>query len=418
MVGKEQIKVIISEYQDIVCGMQLNAREYRLDDGLNYVFVGVRRAGKSFLMYQQAQHLVAQGLSPERILYFNFEDDRLGDMQLADLDLLKTTYEEMYPHRPVFFLDEIQNVDHWEKFVRRLADQQYRVYVTGSNAKMLSREIATTLGGRFVIQSVFPYSFREYLRGRQYDVDQDTFLYRSHSAVVREFNGYLHQGGLPETQNAQDKRSWLSSLYNKIFFGDIVSRYGIRNDYALKVLVRKMAESVMQPSSYRRLTNIVSSSGKKVSTDTVIDYVGYLQESWLVFAVSNFNDVLAEQEKTKKYYFVDNGVLALFLMNPEAALLENLVAIELLKRHPEGLYYYSKNVEVDFYVPEESLAVQVCLTLNDADTRQREAKALVALSRHLEVRKALIVTMSEEEAFAFDGLAIQVLPVWKWLLAR
>ena len=153
---KEVIKSLLYEYQQNVVGVDFIHRDFEIDDVLNYVFVGLRRAGKSYLMYQQIAKLISQGHQTDEILYFNFEDDRIDGCNLSDLDLIKICYEEMYDCKPIFFLDEIQIVPQWEKFVRRLADQGYRVYVTGSNAKMLSSEIATTLGGRFVIKYVYP----------------------------------------------------------------------------------------------------------------------------------------------------------------------------------------------------------------------------------------------------------------------
>ena len=153
---KDLIKLLISEYQSYVSGVELIPRDVEFVDGLNYVLVGLRHAGKSYLMFQRIAQLIEQGHKKEEILYFNFEDDRIDSLEVKDLDLIKTCYEEMYDSRPIFFLDEIQLVDRWEKFARRLADQKYQVYITGSNAKMLSSEIATTLGGRYMIYEVYP----------------------------------------------------------------------------------------------------------------------------------------------------------------------------------------------------------------------------------------------------------------------
>ena len=158
---KDLIKLLIIEYQNYVTQVDLVYRDIEFMDGLNYVFVGLRHAGKSYLMFQRIAQLIKQGHKREEILYFNFEDDRIDSLDVSDLDLIKTCYEEMYDCRPVFFLDEVQLVDRWEKFARRLADQKYQVYITGSNAKMLSSEIATTLGGRYMIHEVYPYSFVE-----------------------------------------------------------------------------------------------------------------------------------------------------------------------------------------------------------------------------------------------------------------
>jgi len=255
---KDQIKLLIAEYQQIVIDMRLLIREYTLEPKANYVFVGLRRAGKSYLMYQIIKQLLNDGHTKDEILYFNFEDERLTDLTTADLDLIKTCYEEMYDTKPIFFLDEIQNVAYWEKFVRRLADQGYRVYVTGSNAKMLSSDIANTLGGRFMIQHIYPFSFVEYLSSKGIDSKSKNAIYTERSAIVKTFQDYFIYGGLPEISNVNDKRNWLSSLYQKLFYGDLISRYQIRNDFALKLLIRKLAQSVKQATSFTRLANLVS----------------------------------------------------------------------------------------------------------------------------------------------------------------
>lgn len=260
---KDLIKILIAEYQRYVTQVELVKRNVELQDGLNYVFVGLRHAGKSYLMFQHIAQLMEQGHKAEEILYFNFEDDRIDSLDISDLDLIKTCYEEMYDTHPIFFLDEIQLVDKWEKFARRLADQKYRVYITGSNAKMLSSEIATTLGGRYMIHEVFPYSFAEYLKANGIDLHTKNALYTHNKEIVKLADIYFQHGGLPETVGMKNPRQWMSNLFSKIFFGDLVARYKIRNDFALRVMIRKIAESVKQPQSYNRIASIVSSTGKK-----------------------------------------------------------------------------------------------------------------------------------------------------------
>jgi len=415
--NKDLIKLLIAEYQREVLKTRLIARDYEIEDGLNYVFVGLRRAGKSYLMFQQMQKLLKKGHSIDEMLYFNFEDERLAALDTADLDLIKTCYEEMYDHKPLFFLDEIQIVPNWEKFARRLTDQNYRVYVTGSNAKMLSSEIATTLGGRFMIRNVYPFSFREFLTLAGIDSNDKNAVFRFRTEIHKIFELYFRFGGLPEAVKVENKREWLSNLYQKVFFGDLISRYQIRNDFALRVLIRKLAESVKQPSSFNRLANVVSASGKKISVETVIDYLTYLKESWLIFPVENFAAKLADKESNKKYYFIDNGILNLFLLDPQTSLLENLVAIQLRRLYGDDVYFYHNNVEVDFYIPEVQLAVQACYHLNDTETtRKREVKALLQFAKHVEVKKMVIITKDEEDIISEGGMEIEVLPIWKWLL--
>lgn len=413
---KDSIKYLISYYQDFVSGITFEMRQYELEPSANYVFVGLRRAGKSYLMYQHIHSLLAAGHSIEEILYFNFEDDRIDIFNVSELDLIKTCYEEMYGHRPIFFLDEIQNIKGWEKFARRLADTGYRVYITGSNAKMLSSEIATTLGGRYLIKNVYPFSFNEYLSFRKVDMADKNAIYKYRSGIMRSFEEYFYGGGLPETLLMKDKRSWISSLFNKIFFGDLVARHQIRNDFALKLMIRKLAETVKQPTSYNRIANIVSTAGKKISVDTVIDYIAYLRESWLILPFENLSARLSERESNKKYYFVDNGLLGLFLIDANTSLLENIVAISLRKQYEDNVFFYNKNIEVDFVVPDDGLAIQVAYSLADPTTEKRETDALMKFNAIMPMRQLIIITKDEEMVIEKDGTVINVLPVWKWLL--
>lgn len=414
---KDLIKLLISEYQSYVSQVELIPRDVELVDGLNYVFVGLRHAGKSYLMFQRIAQLVKQGHKKEEILYFNFEDDRIDSLEVKDLDLIKTCYEELYDTRPIFFLDEIQLVDRWEKFARRLADQKYQVYITGSNAKMLSSEIATTLGGRYMVQEVYPYSLQEYLKASGIDIHEKNVIFTSGKQIVRLTNSYFQYGGLPETVGMKEPRSWMSNLFGKIFFGDLVARYKIRNDYALRVMIRKMAESVKQPLSYNRIASIVSSTGKKISTDAVIDYVGHMTDTWLILPYENLYGKLQDKETNRKYYFTDNGLLHLFLVDANTSLLENIVAITLRRKYGDGSYFWnSKNAEVDFVVPEEELALQVSYSMADADTFKRETDGLITLLSVQPVSKMMVVTMEEESTVEIDGFHIEIVPLWKWLL--
>lgn len=414
---KDLIKTLIAEYQQYVAGVKLIPRQVEFIDGLNYVLVGLRHAGKSYLMYQRIAELLSQGHLQDEVLYFNFEDDRIDSLDITDLDLIKTCYEEMYDHKPLFFLDEVQLVNGWEKFARRLADQKYQVYITGSNAKMLSSEIATTLGGRYMVQEVFPYSFSEYLRVHDIELTQKNTEFKHRKQIVRLADEYFRKGGMPETSLMSNSRQWLSSLFSKIFFGDLVARHGIRNDFALKVLIRKLAESVKQPLSYSRMASIVSSTGKNISTDTAIDYIRYMDESWLLLPFENYVGKLQDKEMNRKYYFIDNGLLALFLLDPATSLLENIVAVNLRRKYGDECYFFNTpKAEVDFYIPEESTAIQVSYSIADLDTCKRETDALLALSEYQNVQHMVIVTKDEEETLEKSGKVISVIPLWKWMM--
>lgn len=416
---KEVFKRIIREYQHVTDGVEIVKRDLTIDPNLNYVLVGLRRAGKSFILYQTMKDLMAEGHSREEFLYINFEDDRLQGMQLADLDTLKQSYEEMYVHTPIFFLDEIQNIDGWEHFARRLADQKYSIYITGSNSSMLSKEIAGTLGGRYMVANVYPYSFREHLRAQGITLEKNWIYGPKQTVVVRQMEDYFVDGGLPEVNQVTKslRRSWLSNLYNKIFFGDIVLRYSIRNTMAIKVLMRKLAENVKQSTSYNRLANIVSSVGTKVRHETIIDYLTYVEESCLIFSVENYAAKIVEKSSSKKYYFADNGLLNLQLIDSRSALLENLVAIHLHALYGDDVMFYHNGIEVDFFLWQQGIAIQAAYSIqHDEGTRNREIKALKALAQIHELNEMYIITYNESEEIVTETGVIHAVPIWKWLL--
>lgn len=419
---KQILKQILRDNQQEVERYVVVPRELKLEGFPCRVLVGVRRAGKSYMLYHVIQQLLAQGHKWDEMLYLNFEDERLENFDTDDFNRLLECHQEMYGKRPMLFLDEIQNIDSWHKFARRMADSQYTIFITGSNAKMLSGEINTTLGGRFLIGEVYPYSFKEFLNVHQVPTGElDLLSTEGRAKVIRCFDDYLHDGGLPAAALLPAKRNYLSSVYQKIYMGDIIARNKITNVAGIRVLVRKMAESVCRPISYNRINNLLSSVGGKLSLATTIKYVEYCEDAWLLLRLRNYSSALADKESNCKYYFIDTGILGLFLIDKDAMQLENLVALQLFRIYghdPENerVFFYHDNYEVDFYVPEAELAIQVSYTLRDEDTRKREIEALQKLPRRLPCSRRIILTYDEEETITDQHGTIEVIPVWKWLL--
>lgn len=415
---KNVIKQIILNQQDFIGRIKLQSRNVCFEENANYVLVGIRRAGKSYMLYQHIQHLVANGHSIEEMLFINFEDERISDIRKEDLYLILEAYRELFAFQPIIFLDEIQNVDGWEHFARRLADEKYRVFITGSNAHMLSREISSTLGGRYLTKEIRPFSFSEYLEYHNIHLPQHWELSPIRADVVRLFSDYFYYGGLSEVFDIQDKKSWLQSLYQKILYSDIVMRKGVRNERSLRLLIRKLADSVMQPTAIKRLQDILQGDGTKITRDTIGSYLDYLHESYLTFGISSFTDSVSQRESIKKRYFYDNGILNLFLFLPETKLLENLVAIKLYNKYGDDLYYYNKNVEVDFCVPNDGLLIQASYRMIDEATRNREIGALQKLSKFIKPQRCIIVTYDQEEIIQSNDLDVQieVIPAYKFML--
>ena len=419
---KQILKQILRDNQQEIERYVVEPRDIKLGDFPCRVLVGVRRAGKSYMLYHVIQQLLAQGHKWDEMLYLSFEDERLENFDTDDFNRLLECHQEMYGKRPMLFLDEIQNIDCWHKFARRMADSQYTIFITGSNAKMLSGEINTTLGGRFLIAEVYPYSFKEYLAVHQVPTAElDTLSTEGRAKVIRCFDEYLHDGGLPAAALLPAKRNYLSSVYQKIYMGDIIARNKITNVSGIRVLVRKMAESVCRPISYNRINNLLSSVGGKLSLATTIKYVEYCEDAWLLLRLRNYSSALADKESNCKYYFIDPGILGLFLIDKDAMQLENLVALQLFRIYghdPENerVFFYNDSFEVDFYVPEAELAIQVSYSLHDEDTRKRETEALKKLPRRLTCNRRIILTYDEEETITDQHGTIEVIPVWKWLL--
>lgn len=415
---KNVIKQIILNQQDFIGRIKLQSRDVCFEENANYVLVGIRRAGKSYMLYQHIQHLVANGHSIEEMLFINFEDERISDIRKEDLYLVLEAYRELFAFQPIIFLDEIQNVEGWEHFARRLADEKYRVFITGSNAHMLSREISSTLGGRYLTKEIRPFSFSEYLEYHNIHLPQHWELSPIRADVVRLFSDYFYYGGLSEVFDIQDKKSWLQSLYQKILYSDIVMRKGVRNERSLRLLIRKLADSVMQPTAIKRLQDILQGDGTKITRDTIGSYLDYLHESYLTFGISSFTDSISQRESVKKRYFYDNGILNLFLFLPETKLLENLVAIKLYNKYGDDLYYYNKNVEVDFCVPNDGLLIQASYRIIDEATRNKEIGALQKLSKFIKPQRCIIVTYDQEEIIQSNDLDVQieVIPAYKFML--
>lgn len=413
---KNIIQKIIIGNQELVEQVELVERHFVFEPRGNYVFVGVRQAGKSYLLFQRMKQLIAEGHEMEELVYINFDDERITNIKAEEMDLILQAHQALSPTKPILFLDEIQNVDGWEHFARRLANEKYQVYITGSNAKMLSRDIATTLGGRYWVMNVYPYSFAEFLEAHGVQLKKHWQLGKQRAEVERLFHAYFYYGGFPELTSVIDKRAWVTSIYQKIFFSDVMVRNGVRNEDALRMTIRKLAASVKQPTAYNRISNLVASTGVKTNVQSVIHYVGYLKDSCLVFSLENFVSKFVEKETSKKHYFIDNGLLNLFLVDHETSLLENLCAIHLYQRYGNELYYYNKGIEVDFYIPSERMAIQACYDMRDEATAEREKGALVKLAGHVDIQRALIITRDSEFELEEGGLKIEVLPVWKWLL--
>lgn len=416
----EVLKSVIFDQREIIQNARIVPRRYTFDSQANYVVTGLRRAGKSTLLYKIVRDLVESGVDWNRIIYINFEDERLAEFSIGDFNDILSVHSELSTQPGYYFFDEIQNVNGWEKFARRLADAGERVWITGSNTKMLSSQIATTLGGRYLVKHVTPYRFDEYLDASGIAHDSNAlYSTKAKGSIAGAFDAFYQHGGFPESLRYDSPREYVESVYQKVLLGDIAARNNVRNPDALRVLMKKVAETVCNETSATALHGMLNALGYKISKATLLDYLAMARESYLLFEVTNVVAKFVEREGNPKRYFSDNGLLNLFLIGKEPTLLENEVAVAMLDAFGEGLHYLKspKNgIDVDFYVPEQGLAVQVAYSLSDS-AKPREVGNLVKLANISDsALRLLIVTKEEERVIEEDGKRIEIKPAWKFLL--
>lgn len=408
----EIIKRIIFDQHEIIKKSKIIDRNYTLQDNVNYILVGLRRAGKSTMLYKYVLELVKKGIDWSRIIYINFEDERLLEFNYSNFEDIILVKNELTSEDAYYFFDEIQNIKNWEKFARRMADAQEHVYITGSNSKMLSNEMNAALGGRYVTKFIMPFDFNEYLRYVNFNYDYST---KSQAKLMNYLNDYLTHGGLPASINLVDKNEYISSVYQKLFFNDILLHNEIRNENAMRIIVKKIAETLKDEVSYSKLYNILKSIGMSLSKDTIIDYISYIINSNMIFKVENYYASFVDKESTPKYYFMDNGILNLFIIDKETRLLENAVALY-LKRKGYDFYYIKSSktgIDIDFYVPDTNELIQVAYSIDNLETEKREANNFLkwndASSRNM------IITFNEKRTIELKDKTIDVIPIYELL---
>lgn len=419
----ETLKKVIYEQHEIIRNAVISTREYDFEPNANYVLTGLRRSGKSTMLYAIVRKLIASGVEWNQIIYVNFEDERLVGFMLEDFSDLAEVSSEMSDQKPYYFLDEVQGIDGWEHFARRMADAKERVYITGSNAKMLSYEMEARLGGRYLSKKIMPYNFREYLTARQIPYDDEAqHTSKGIGRLRKASEDLMHDGGFPESLDFTDKRGYVENVYQKILLGDIALRNDIRKVTGLRILIKKIAETVCSEISYSKLHNILTGIGVGISKDSVITYIEYAKQAYLLFSLENYFAKFSERESTPKFYFEDNGLLNLFLIHKDTALLENMVAVA-LRRSCKKEFYYLKSektgIDIDFYVPETATAIQAAYSISDGMAYDQEVSNLLKLASSFpEAKRFVIVTLSEEKTIQKNGVEIEVLPLYRFLLER
>ncbi len=420
-------------FKRLILEGQENEREIvRRDVKLDFVgkinaVVGPRRAGKTYFLYQTIGELRSRGLG-DKVLYISFEDERLWPLEKKDLDDIFEAYYELYPENKgkkiYVFFDEIQEVPLWQKFVRRVHEAgNMELCLTGSSSKLLSKEIATQLRGRALTYQVFPFTFKEFLRAHGVELEKNWQYGKQRFKVKKLFNEYARFGGFPELVGKKDdvKIRILQEYFDVLFYNDLVERYKIRNSWVVKDLMHYTTTNFGRLFSANAYHGLLSSRDLKISKNTVLDYLGYLEEVFYVFLVPKFS--LSSKERLvspKKVYVSDNGfasAVAFQFSENIGHFYENLVLVE-LKRKGKDVYYWKKNNECDFLVKQGKKVtdvIQVCAEVTEKN-KKRELNGLLEALEGTGLKTGLLITGDQEKELKVKGKRIKVVPLWKWLL--
>lgn len=380
------------------------------DDERIIILTGIRRCGKSTLLKQLMQNTSGW-------CYLNFEDERLIDFNAKEFETLNEVLIEAYGQSKIYFFDEIQNVEKFETFVRRLQDEDKKIILTGSNASLLSKEFGTRLTGRYKVFEVYPFSFNEFLLFKNMAVKKDDFYLSEKKINLQNlFEEYLVSGGFPEYLKNQDE-DYLKTVYENILYKDIIVRYSIKKEKILKELVSMLATNASCKFTYNSLKKTLG-LGNAI---TVKEYISYLGNSYLFFEVLKFSHSLRQQlNSPRKIYLVDqafNKVSGLTFTPNKGRNLENLIFIE-LKRQKKEIYYYSNKNECDFLVKEGNIitkAIQVSYILDESN-REREINGLIDAMNALKLKEGLIITFEQTEDIKIEDKRIKVIPAYRWII--
>jgi len=392
--------------------------------------VGLRRTGKTYLMYQTMNRLIEKGMKIEEIFYIDFEDERIEDLRAEDLSKIVELYKKYNPESKTMYLffDEIQNIKGWEKFVRRILERRdARIFITGSSSKLLSKEIATTLRGRSLSYNLFPLSFREFLKFKNFNV-RETLIEDDRGIIKKYIEEYVNFGGFPEIVNYDEmlKIRTLKEYLDLIIYRDLVERYGIKKIGTMKSLIRLIVKNFGNRISIKKLFNALISSGENVSKAKIYQYFSFLEDIGFVYPLKKFS--YSEMENIRsmaKLYIVDNGFPTIYGMKDTGRKMENIVAVELIRRKyyynitQDISYYYNNNKEVDFVVYDGHNVkelIQVCYDPGDINTKNREIEALIQASRELKCNNLKVITWEYEMEETMEGKRINFIPLWKWLI--
>ncbi|MCB0747844.1 MAG: ATP-binding protein [Ignavibacteriae bacterium] len=421
---KEIFKIIISDFLEKEMP-EIIEREIKVPLNSNKIIslIGARRTGKTFLFYSAIKKLRKENKN-DQIIYINFEDDRLFPLELKDFNLFIEAYYELFPKNRdqtvYLFFDEIQNIENWEKFIRRIDDSlKCKIFITGSSSKFLSKEIATSLRGRTISFEVFPFNFTEYLAFK--GIDRNHYSSKNRSKIINALDDYVNHSSFPELLSASDieKPKILKEYLDLIIYKDLIERYNISNLYLIKYLIKFLLTNTSNPISITKIFNDLKSQGVKVSKNSLYQYIEYLEDAYILFPVKIFsNNVREIQRNPQKIYSLDSGLVdTVSIKNDIGRRFENIIFLELRRKY-KNISYLKLKQEIDFCFKDSDkiYLLNSCYQINELTTRNRELNSLVEGMNHLNISQSFLITNSHEEEITIEKKTIFIIPLWKWLL--
>ena len=434
--GREEILEILSDWnlwrKQIDTGIKREeyvkkAVEF-LGSNMIICITGIRRAGKSYIMRQIAEELIKNNVSKNEVLIVNFEDRRFSDFSSKILDEIFETYiENLNPKgKPYIFLDEVHRVEKWERWVRTFNElRKAKIIVSGSTSQLIKREFSTLLTGRHLDISVFPLSFKEFLRFKEVEIRDSLDLIEKKIEIKRALKEYLEFGGFPEVALSKSKKEILLSYFDDILTKDIFQRYKVRKINQLESLARFYLTNISNPITFSSIEKFIN-----ISSDTIEKFSYYLEEVGLLFFIRRFSPKVKEQEKSpRKVYSIDVGLsnaIGFKLSENLGSIAENVVAVELKRQKTKNplidIFYWKSydGREVDFVVKENfkvNKLIQVCWNISDEKTRKREVKGLIKAMEEFRLKKGSIITEDYEGREEINKKVVEYIPLWKWLLS-
>lgn len=386
--------------------------------------IGVRRCGKTSIFYHMINQLIEK-IEKTKILFLNFEDERF-ELNSDELDLILQAYMELYPSYKLsecyFFFDEIQNIPNWEKFIRRMYDTiSKNIFITGSNSKLLSSEIATSLRGRTLNFEIFPLSFKEYLSFK--DIEVDFYSSKSLAFIKNAQESFLKNGSFPETLFLEEiyANKTLQEYFNVLLYKDLAERYNITNTVALKFFLKRIISSSTKQISINKIFNELKSSGIKIGKNTLYEFLEYVQNIYLALTLQKYDNSLINKELgEKKIYSIDiglNNATEFRFSDDIGKSLENAIFLELKRKEFDIYYYRTSKSECDFLVFDKNTisdVIQVTFDMSDENTKNREIKGLIEACKNFNLKSGTIITFDSEDELIENGIKIKIIPFYKW----